>query len=91
MEGEKPDAVEEHGKDGKVTAAYEIIKDTKERRVVFKVKEKEKEEVGQEIVNKAIVDDTNHQQIAPETSITTQPKDRIITSTKATKKQSPTQ
>ena len=45
-------------KDGKVIAEYENITDTKERSIVFKVKVKEEAEVGKEIVNQAIVDDT---------------------------------
>ncbi|MDJ1475046.1 isopeptide-forming domain-containing fimbrial protein [Bacillus sp. LS15-K4] len=57
-EGDKPAPVKLHVKDGKVIAEYANITDTKERSIVFKVKVKEDAEVGKEIVNKAIVDDT---------------------------------
>ena len=57
-EGDKPAPVKLHVKDGKVIAEYENITDTKERSIVFKVKVKEEAEVGKEIVNQAIVDDT---------------------------------
>ncbi|HDX9552172.1 TPA: DUF11 domain-containing protein [Bacillus thuringiensis] len=57
-EGDKPAPVKLHVKDGKVIAEYANITDTKERSIVFKVKVKEEAEVGREIVNKAIVDDT---------------------------------
>ncbi|WP_025118362.1 isopeptide-forming domain-containing fimbrial protein, partial [Bacillus sp. H1m] len=57
-EGEKPAPLKLSVKDGKVIAEYENITDMKERSIVFKVKVKEEAEVGKEIINKAIVDDT---------------------------------
>ena len=61
-------------KDGKVIAEYENITDTKERSIVFKVKVKEEAEVGKEIINKAIVDDTKDSK-EPEAKITPLHKD----------------
>ena len=62
-EGEAPSPVELTVEAGVVKAKYIDITDTKERSIVFKVKVKEEVEVGKEIVNKAIVDDTKHQPI----------------------------
>ena len=50
---------------------------------------KEEVEVGKEIVNKAIVDDTKHQPIEPEERITPQHKDGIINAAKAVDNPSP--
>ncbi|MES5844252.1 MULTISPECIES: isopeptide-forming domain-containing fimbrial protein [unclassified Bacillus cereus group] len=81
-EGEAPGPVELAVEAGVVKAKYIDITDTKERSIVFKVKVKEEAEVGKEIVNKAIVDDTKHQPIEPEERITPQHKDGIIDATK---------
>ncbi|HHI3606265.1 TPA: isopeptide-forming domain-containing fimbrial protein [Bacillus anthracis] len=81
-EGEAPGPVELAVEAGVVKAKYIDITDTKERSIVFKVKVKEEAEVGKEIVNRAIVDDTKHQPIEPEERITPQHKDGIIDATK---------
>ena len=61
-EGENPKPLYVKVKNGIVLAEYPEITDMKERSIVFKVKVKEKAKVGEEIVNKAIVEDTiNHQ------------------------------
>ncbi|WP_270606607.1 isopeptide-forming domain-containing fimbrial protein, partial [Bacillus mobilis] len=73
-EGDKPAPVKLHVKDGKVIAEYENITDMKERSIVFKVKVKDEAEVGKEIVNKAIVDDTKDSK-KPEAKITPLHKD----------------
>ncbi|MGD6889501.1 isopeptide-forming domain-containing fimbrial protein [Bacillus mobilis] len=81
-EGDKPAPVKLHVKDGKVIAEYENITDTKERSIVFKVKVKEEAEVGKEIVNKAIVDDTKDSK-EPEAKITPLHKDGKIKAKKS--------
>ncbi|EEM57301.1 Cell surface protein [Bacillus thuringiensis serovar monterrey BGSC 4AJ1] len=90
-EGEAPSPVELTVEAGVVKAKYIDITDTKERSIVFKVKVKEEVEVevGKEIVNKAIVDDTKHQPIEPEERITPQHKDGIINAAKAVDNPSP--
>ncbi|MFB5584245.1 isopeptide-forming domain-containing fimbrial protein [Bacillus albus] len=81
-EGDKPVPVKLHVKDGKVIAEYENITDTKERSIVFKVKVKEEAEVGKEIINKAIVDDTKDSK-EPEAKITPLHKDGKIKAKKS--------
>ncbi|HDR6311096.1 TPA: DUF11 domain-containing protein, partial [Bacillus cereus] len=81
-EGDKPAPVKLQVKDGKVIAEYENITDTKERSIVFKVKVKEEAEVGKEIVNKAIVDDTKDSK-EPEAKITPLHKDGKIKAKKS--------
>ncbi|MGH0928051.1 isopeptide-forming domain-containing fimbrial protein, partial [Bacillus pacificus] len=88
-EGEAPEPVELAVENGVVKAKYIDITDTKERSIVFKVKVKEEAEVGKEIVNKAIVDDTKHQPIEPEERITPQYKDGIIDAAKVVDNPSP--
>ncbi|WP_406895579.1 isopeptide-forming domain-containing fimbrial protein [Bacillus cereus] len=88
-EGEAPSPVELTVEAGVVKAKYIDITDTKERSIVFKVKVKEEVEVGKEIVNKAIVDDTKHQPIEPEERITPQHKDGIINAAKIVDNPSP--
>ncbi|PEJ78490.1 isopeptide-forming domain-containing fimbrial protein [Bacillus wiedmannii] len=87
-EGDKPAPVKLHVKDGKVIAEYENITDTKERSIVFKVKVKEEAEVGKEIVNKAIVDDTKDSK-EPEAKITPLHKDGKIKAKKVVNNVSP--
>ncbi|TPV39181.1 isopeptide-forming domain-containing fimbrial protein [Bacillus dicomae] len=88
-EGEAPGPVELAIENGVVKAKYIDITDTKERSIVFKVKVKEEAEVGKEIVNKAIVDDTKHPAIEPEERITPQYKDGIIDAAKIVDNSSP--
>ncbi|EXJ17497.1 isopeptide-forming domain-containing fimbrial protein [Bacillus anthracis] len=88
-EGEAPSPVELTVEAGVIKAKYIDITDTKERSIVFKVKVKEEVEVGKEIVNKAIVDDTKHQPIEPEERITPQHKDGIINAAKIVDNPSP--
>ncbi|MED2016407.1 isopeptide-forming domain-containing fimbrial protein [Bacillus wiedmannii] len=87
-EGDKPAPVKLHVKDGKVIAEYENITDTKERSIVFKVKVKEEAEVGKEIVNKAIVNDTKDSK-EPEAKITPLHKDGKIKAKKVVNNVSP--
>ncbi|MED2184457.1 isopeptide-forming domain-containing fimbrial protein [Bacillus wiedmannii] len=87
-EGDNPAPVKLHVKDGKVIAEYENITDTKERSIVFKVKVKEEAEVGKEIVNKAIVDDTKDSK-EPEAKITPLHKDGKIKAKKVVNNVSP--
>ncbi|MED0947060.1 isopeptide-forming domain-containing fimbrial protein [Bacillus mobilis] len=87
-EGDKPAPVKLHVKDGKVIAEYENITDTKERSIVFKVKVKEEAEVGKEIVNKAIVDDTKESK-EPEAKITPLHKDGKIKAKKSVNNETP--
>ncbi|WP_241675973.1 hypothetical protein, partial [Bacillus wiedmannii] len=58
-DGPEPNPVELHAENGKVTAKYPEITDTKKRSIIFKVRVKETVQVGKEIINKAIVDDNN--------------------------------
>ncbi|TKH17548.1 DUF11 domain-containing protein, partial [Bacillus wiedmannii] len=88
VEGDKPAPVKLHVKDGKVIAEYENITDTKERSIVFKVKVKEEAEVGKEIVNKAIVDDTKDSK-EPEAKITPLHKDGKIKAKKSVNNETP--
>ncbi|MDR4168184.1 cell wall anchor protein, partial [Bacillus paranthracis] len=69
--GDKPVTTELKVENGKVTGKYPEIRDTKERRISFKVKGKEAVKVGGEITNKAIihVDDPNHLVIEPTATI----------------------
>uniref|UniRef100_UPI0020C11A21 hypothetical protein n=1 Tax=Lysinibacillus sp. D4A1_S13 TaxID=2941228 RepID=UPI0020C11A21 len=62
-------------KDGKVTAKYPEITDTKERSILFTVKVKEKAKVGEEIVNTAVVEDTINPPEQPNIAIQPQYKD----------------
>ncbi|MGH0735844.1 isopeptide-forming domain-containing fimbrial protein, partial [Bacillus cereus] len=87
-EGDKPAPVKLHVKDGKVIAEYENITDTKERSIVFKVKVKEEAEVGKEIINKAIVDDTKDSK-EPEAKITPLHKDGKIKAKKSVNNETP--
>ncbi|HFO0461105.1 TPA: isopeptide-forming domain-containing fimbrial protein [Bacillus paranthracis] len=87
-EGDKPAPVKLHVKDGKVIAEYENITDTKERSIIFKVKVKEEAEVGKEIVNQAIVDDTKDSK-KPEAKITPLHKDGKIKAKKSVNNETP--
>ncbi|HHP1020423.1 TPA: isopeptide-forming domain-containing fimbrial protein, partial [Bacillus anthracis] len=87
-EGDKPAPVKLHVKDGKVIAEYENITDTKERSIVFKVKVKEEAEIGKEIVNQAIVDDTKDSK-KPEAKITPLHKDGKIKAKKSVNNETP--
>ncbi|PFE11123.1 isopeptide-forming domain-containing fimbrial protein, partial [Bacillus cereus] len=87
-EGDKPAPVKLHVKAGKVIAEYENITDTKERSIVFKVKVKEEAEVGKEIINKAIVDDTKDSK-EPEAKITPLHKDGKIKAKKSVNNETP--
>ena len=60
------------------SAEYPEITDMKERSIVFKVKVKEKAKVGEEIVNKAIVEDTINPPEQPNISIQPQYKDGAL-------------
>ncbi|MFB6585009.1 isopeptide-forming domain-containing fimbrial protein [Bacillus thuringiensis] len=77
-EGSKPKPVELQVKNNKVMAKYLEITDTEERSIVFKAKVKESVKVGEEIVNKAIVDDTKNLPEEPYVPITPQYKDGKI-------------
>ncbi|PFK28112.1 isopeptide-forming domain-containing fimbrial protein [Bacillus cereus] len=68
-EGENPKPLYVKVKNGIVLAEYPEITDMKERSIVFKVKVKEKAKVGEEIVNKAIVEDTINPPEQPNISI----------------------
>ncbi|MDG2738332.1 isopeptide-forming domain-containing fimbrial protein, partial [Vibrio parahaemolyticus] len=74
-EGAGTDSVELKFENGKILAKYPAITDTKERSIIFKVKVKEEAEVGKEIVNQAIVDDTKNKPETPTAEITPQHKD----------------
>ncbi|UKW56179.1 isopeptide-forming domain-containing fimbrial protein [Bacillus anthracis] len=84
----KEEPVKLHVKDGKVIAEYENITDTKERSIVFKVKVKEEAEIGKEIVNQAIVDDTKDSK-KPEAKITPLHKDGKIKAKKSVNNETP--
>ncbi|TKI09617.1 isopeptide-forming domain-containing fimbrial protein, partial [Bacillus wiedmannii] len=58
-DGPEPNPVELHVENGKVTAKYPEITDTKKRSIIFKARVQESVQVGKEIINKAIVDDNN--------------------------------
>ncbi|WP_141522834.1 isopeptide-forming domain-containing fimbrial protein, partial [Bacillus wiedmannii] len=69
FEGTEPNPIELKMEFGKVTAAYLDIMDTKERSIIFKAKVKETVKIGEEIVNKAIVEDTTNKPLEPTVSI----------------------
>ncbi|PHF05363.1 isopeptide-forming domain-containing fimbrial protein, partial [Bacillus wiedmannii] len=69
FEGTEPNPIELKMEFGKVTAAYLDIMDTKERSIIFKAKVKETVKIGEEIVNKAIVEDTTNKPFEPTVSI----------------------
>ncbi|RAT03448.1 cell surface protein, partial [Bacillus cereus] len=87
-EGEAPSPVELTVEAGVVKAKYIDITDTKERSIVFKVKVKEEAEVGKEIVNQAIVDDTKDSK-KPEAKITPLHKDGKIKAKKSVNNETP--
>ncbi|MED3052180.1 isopeptide-forming domain-containing fimbrial protein [Bacillus thuringiensis] len=58
-DGPEPIPVELKVENGKVTAKYPEITDTKKRSIIFKAKVQETVQVGKEIINKAVVDDNN--------------------------------
>ncbi|AVP46191.1 isopeptide-forming domain-containing fimbrial protein [Bacillus cereus] len=58
-DGPEPNPVELKVENGKVTAKYREITDTKKRSIIFKAKVQETVQVGKEIINKAVVDDNN--------------------------------
>ncbi|XUZ81527.1 isopeptide-forming domain-containing fimbrial protein [Bacillus cereus] len=88
-EGEEPKPVELKVENGKVMAKYSEIMDTKERSIVFKVKVKEKAKVGEEIVNKAIVEDTINPPEQPNISIQPQYKDGALQAEKTVSNHEP--
>ncbi|PEM34048.1 isopeptide-forming domain-containing fimbrial protein [Bacillus wiedmannii] len=69
FEGTEPNPIELKMEFGKVTAVYLDIMDTKERSIIFKAKVKETVKIGEEIVNKAIVEDTTNKPLEPTVSI----------------------
>ncbi|WP_228483055.1 isopeptide-forming domain-containing fimbrial protein, partial [Pseudomonas aeruginosa] len=77
-EGENPKPLHVKVKNGIVLAEYPEITDTKERSIVFKVKVKEKAKVGDEIVNKAVVEDTINPPEQPNIAIQPQYKDGAL-------------
>ncbi|MEC3195293.1 isopeptide-forming domain-containing fimbrial protein, partial [Bacillus cereus] len=89
VEGSKPDPVELKFENGKVMAKYPEITDTKERSITFKVKVKEKAKVGEEIVNKAIVEDTINPPEQPNISIQPQYKDGALQAEKTVSNHEP--
>ncbi|EMK2595754.1 DUF11 domain-containing protein, partial [Bacillus cereus] len=88
-EGDKPAPLKLSVKDGKVIAEYDNITDMKERSIVFKVKVKEEAEVGKEIINKAIVDDTKNEPETPTAEITPQHKDGKVEAKKTVNNETP--
>ncbi|MHA4261901.1 isopeptide-forming domain-containing fimbrial protein [Bacillus cereus] len=88
-EGENPKPLYMKVKNGIVLAEYPEITDTKERSIVFKVKVKEKAKVGEEIVNKAIVEDTINPPEQPNISIQPQYKDGALQAEKTVSNHEP--
>ena len=88
-EGAGTDSVELKFENGKILAKYPAITDTKERSIIFKVKVKEEAEVGKEIVNQAIVDDTKNKPETPTAEITPQHKDGKVEAKKTVNNPSP--
>ncbi|MCU4921649.1 isopeptide-forming domain-containing fimbrial protein, partial [Bacillus cereus] len=89
--GDKPVPTELKVENGKVTAKYPEITDTKERSIIFKAKVKETVKVGGEITNKAIihVDDPNHPVIEPTATIKPEYKDGKLKAAKAVSNKEP--
>ncbi|MDG2784264.1 isopeptide-forming domain-containing fimbrial protein, partial [Vibrio parahaemolyticus] len=87
-EGVQPEPVELKFENGKILAKYPAITDTKERSIIFKVKVKEEAEVGKEIVNQAIVDDTKDSK-KPEAKTTPLHKDGKIKAKKSVNNETP--
>ncbi|MGX7263842.1 isopeptide-forming domain-containing fimbrial protein, partial [Enterococcus crotali] len=69
-EGDNPKPTNLTVTDGKITAEYGKINDTKTRSIVFKVKVNEEAKVGQSIVNKAKIDDHTNPPDEPEVPVT---------------------
>ncbi|WP_130055488.1 isopeptide-forming domain-containing fimbrial protein [Bacillus thuringiensis] len=88
-EGENPKPLYVKVKNGIVLAEYPEITDMKERSIVFKVKVKEKAKVGEEIVNKAIVEDTINPPEQPNISIQPQYKDGALQAEKTVSNHEP--
>ncbi|WP_410989297.1 isopeptide-forming domain-containing fimbrial protein [Bacillus cereus] len=88
-EGENPKPLYVKVKNGTVLAEYPEITDMKERSIVFKVKVKEKAKVGEEIVNKAIVEDTINPPEQPNISIQPQYKDGALQAEKTVSNHEP--
>ena len=55
---------------GKLTAEYGTISDTKSRTIMFKVKVNEEAKVGEQIINKATIDDGTNPPDEPEIPVT---------------------
>ncbi|OJG66205.1 fimbrial isopeptide formation D2 domain-containing protein [Enterococcus moraviensis] len=69
-EGDEPKPTSLTVKDGKLTAEYPTISDTKTRSIVFKVTINEEAVVGQPIINKAKIDDHTNPPDEPEVPVT---------------------
>ncbi|MEI5991707.1 hypothetical protein A5881_003244 [Enterococcus termitis] len=88
-EGDDPQPTSLTVTDGKITAEYGKISDTKTRSIVFKVKVNEEAKVGETIVNKAKIDDHTNPPDEPEVPVTPVETPGELESTKSVNNQSP--
>ncbi|WP_249921809.1 hypothetical protein A5821_000088 [Enterococcus sp. 7F3_DIV0205] len=88
-EGEDPKPTNLTVTDGKITAEYGKISDTKTRSIVFKVKVNEEAKVGESIVNKAKIDDHTNPPDEPEVPVTPVETPGELESTKSVNNQAP--
>ncbi|NBA61623.1 isopeptide-forming domain-containing fimbrial protein, partial [Enterococcus mundtii] len=88
-EGDDPQPTSLDYKDGTITAEYGKISDTKVRSIVFKVKVNEQAKVGEQIINKATIDDGTNPPDEPEIPVTPEETPGELETTKTVNHQSP--
>ncbi|WP_206855925.1 isopeptide-forming domain-containing fimbrial protein [Candidatus Enterococcus mangumiae] len=88
-EGDDPQPTKLVIENGKLTAEYGKISDTKSRTIMFRVKVNEEAKVGETIVNKATIDDGTNPPDEPEIPVTPEETPGELESTKTVNNQSP--
>ncbi|MFP1647572.1 isopeptide-forming domain-containing fimbrial protein [Enterococcus mundtii] len=88
-EGDDPQPTKLVMENGKLTAEYGTISDTKSRTIMFKVKVNEEAKVGEQIINKATIDDGTNPPDEPEIPVTPEETPGELESTKTVNNQSP--
>ncbi|PTO35324.1 isopeptide-forming domain-containing fimbrial protein [Enterococcus mundtii] len=88
-EGDDPQPTSLDYKEGTITAEYGKINDTKVRSIVFKVKVNEEAKVGEQIINKATIDDGTNPPDEPEIPVTPEETPGELETTKTVNNQSP--
>ncbi|MBO1084930.1 isopeptide-forming domain-containing fimbrial protein [Enterococcus mundtii] len=88
-EGDDPQPTKLVMENGKLIAEYGTISDTKSRSIMFKVKVNEEAKVGEQIINKATIDDGTNPPDEPEIPVTPEETPGELESTKTVNNQSP--